>query len=365
MKILFFIGSLSAGGKERRMIELLRYLKTHTDFSLLVVVRQDQVEYPLFNKLEIPYIKLTEKYRKGDKTLHFKFLKICKIYKPDIIHTWGSMSAFVSILAHLVLRIPHINSQITNAPPKIKKWSLRNLQNRINFSFSSVILANSYAGLKAYNAPSKKSKVIYNGVDLERFRNLVDCEEIKKTVGIKTRFSLIMVASFINSKNYNLFIDIARLVQLLRNDVSFIAAGDGYNFESIKQRVTNEGIPNIILTGRISFVEPLINCCDIGVLFSPLGEGISNSIIEYMALGKPVIASDIGGTKEIVISEVNGHLVTNESPSEIANLIVDLLNDDEKRKKLGDAGRKLINESFTAARMGREFENVYKTVIDH
>ena len=89
MKILFFIGTLCIGGKERRLIELLSYLKKNTDYHLMLVLRRDLIDYPAFKKLNIPYRILTKNYKKGDKTLHFRFYKICKEYKPDIIHTWG------------------------------------------------------------------------------------------------------------------------------------------------------------------------------------------------------------------------------------------------------------------------------------
>jgi len=362
MKILFFIGTLSAGGKERRLIELLSYLKKNNNYNLMVVLRRDKIEYPAFSELNIPYKILTANYKKGDKTLHFRFLKICKEYKPDIIHTWGDMPAFVSLLAVIFLRIPHINSQITDAPPNVKKWSLQKIKNKINFKFSTIILSNSNAGIKTYKVENRNTKVIYNGVDLERFINLPDINKTKEKFGIRTPFSIIMVASFIKFKDYDLFIDIAKKLSLLRNDVSFLAVGKGYNFENIKQRVNDEAISNIIFTGKISNVEHLVNVCDIGVLFSPLGEGISNAIIEYMALGKPVIANDAGGTKEIVKHDVNGYLITKMCPLEIASLINDLLNDKVKRLKMGAAGRKLINVSFTIDRMAKEFDDIYKNV---
>lgn len=366
MKILFFIGTLSAGGKERRLIELLSYLKTHTNYTLMVVVRRDQIDYPAFNEQDISYKRLTDQYKKGDKTLHFKFYKICKKYKPDIVHTWGGMPAFVSLLAIILLRIPHINSQITDAPPNLKKWSVQNIINKINFKFSTIILANSYAGLKAYRVDSlKKSRVIYNGVNLNRFQNLLSVDKIKEQYKISTPFSVIMVASFIKYKDWTIYIDVVKKLVSVRIDVSFFAVGDGYNLENIKQRVFDERINNVIFPGKIDYVESLVNACDIGVLFSNKlvhGEGISNAIIEYMALGKPVIANDAGGTKEIVKNGINGYLITHETTEEIAALINNLLDDKDKRLKMGEAGKELIRESFTIDRMGKEFEKVYEDI---
>ena len=127
----------------------------------------------------------------------------------------------------------------------------------------------------------------------------------------------------------------------------------------------SENIKNVIFTGKINNVEPLVNIADIGLLFSNKlihGEGISNSIIEYMALGNPVIANDAGGTKEIVKHGINGFLISNESAQEIADLINNLLDDKKKREKMGVAGKRLIHESFAIERMGKEFVKVYEDI---
>jgi glycosyltransferase involved in cell wall biosynthesis len=362
MKILFFIGALELGGKERRLIELLSYLKKNTDYSLMLVARRDQIDYPAFYELNIPYKILTHNYKKGDKTLHFRFYRICKEYKPNIVHTWGYMPAFVSLLAIIVLKIPLVNSQIADAPPNINKWSVRNIINKINFLFSTIIIANSYAGLKAYKAENKKSKVIYNGVYLDRFSNLPDKNEIRSKYQVFFNLTVTMVAAFYENKDYDLFIEIAKIINFRRNDVAFLAVGNGINLEKIKKRVFDGQIQNVIFTGKIDDVESLVNLADIGVLFSPNGEGISNAIIEYMALGKPVIANDAGGTKEIVKHGVNGYLITTETTKEIADLINNLLDDKKKRQKMGEAGKKLIYKFFTIERMGKEYEKVYQEV---
>lgn len=365
MKILFFIGKLCTGGKERRLIELLFYLKKKPNYNLMVVLRRDHIEYPAFYELRIPYKTLTDNYKKGDKTLQFRFYKICKEYKPDIVHTWGSMPAFVSLLAIILLKIPHINSQITDAPPINKKWSVQNLRNKINFKFSTIILANSYAGLKAYKSENRKSKVIYNGINLNRFNNLPNKQFIRTKYGLFASYTVIMVASFSDMKDYDKFVDLAKEINFIRKDVIFLAVGDGIHLERIKNRVLDDQIQNVVFTGKINNIESIVNIADIGLLLSNKlvhGEGISNAIMEYLALGKPVIANDAGGTKEIVNHGVNGYLITNETTEEIAGLVNKLLDNKDKRLKMGEAGRKLINESFTIDRMGKEFEKVYKDI---
>jgi len=110
-------------------------------------------------------------------------------------------------------------------------------------------------------------------------------------------------------------------------------------------------------------VEALVNACDIGVLFSPYGEGISNAILEYMALSKPVIAYDSGGTREVIKNGENGFLIKEEDDEQISKIIIELIDNYKLRKKLGENGRKKIEEYFNIQKMGKEYMNIYNKFI--
>ena len=365
MKIIFFIGTLATGGKERRLVELLKYLKENTNYEILLVLRQGKINYEAFYEIGINYKILTKSYIKKDPRLPFYFLSICRRYKPNLIHTWGSMPTFVAILSSLILHIPLINSQITSAPPKESISLGQRMLNKINFAFSDKIISNSYAGIESFNPPRRKSIVIYNGIDLQRFEDLTDKDLIKEKYGIITPFVVIMVASFTKNKDYNRFIRIANIICQDRKDISFLCVGgpgkDISYFELAKKIAANN--PLIIFTGIISEVEALVNACDIGVLFSPYGEGISNAILEYMALSKPVIAYDSGGTREVIKNGENGFLIKNEDDEQISKIIIELIDNYKLRKKLGENGRKKIEEYFNIQKMGKEYMNIYNKFI--
>jgi len=365
MKIIFFIGTLLTGGKERRLIELLKYIKQNTNYDILLVLRQKKINYTEFYNISISYRILSSSYMQKDLRLPFYFLSICKKFKPDLIHTWGSMPTFVAILSSLILHIPLINNQITSAPSRASISFSEKIINRINFTFSDIIISNSYAGIKSFNPPLKKSRVIYNGIDLKRFEDLPDKDLIKEKYKIKTPFAVVMVASFTKNKDYNRFIRIANIICGIRNDISFICVGgpgkDISYFELAKKIAANN--PLIIFTGIISEVEALVNACDIGVLFSPYGEGISNAILEYMALSKPVIAYDSGGTREVIKNGENGFLIKEEDDEQISKIIIELIDNYKLRKKLGENGRKKIEEYFNIQKMGKEYMNIYNKFI--
>jgi glycosyltransferase involved in cell wall biosynthesis len=235
--------------------------------------------------------------------------------------------------------------------------------------FSDIILSNSIAGIEAYHPPRSKSKIIYNGLNMKRFINLPAKEKIKNKYGMGKKFNIIMVASYSRKKDHKRFFEVGLALNKLRNDTAFI--GVGY-FDKESERIYQEIVeltknyPNLKPFPGCSEVEALVNASDMGVLFSNSkvhGEGISNALIEYMALGKPMIANDAGGTKEIIENDFNGYLVSNESPEEIAQMINKLLNDPEKMMEMGRRSEERIKREFSLERMGQEFEIVYHSLL--
>lgn len=368
MKIVFFAESLRSGGKERRILELLTYLKKNTDYDLYLVITRKEVHYKEFYKLSIPLMIIKRKSKK-DPRLFYKFWSICKSINPSIIHSWGSMVSFYSIPAATLLNIPIINNEITRAPAQISRYTFNYFISKINFFFSYKILSNSYEGLKVYNIHSNRSEVIYNGIDLSRFHNLAPKDQTKKRFNICTDLVIGMVASFSKKKNYGLYFDAAEIVLKLRNDVTFLAVGGADGSDStldyFKEKYKNND--RIIITGPInSELESIVNICDIGVLLTNRknhGEGISNAIIEFFALRKPVIANNTGGTKEIIDNNYNGILLQNDSKEYIAKNMVTLLGNKKLIESLGENGYKTIRTKFTINSMGESYIDIYKTFM--
>lgn len=366
VKILFFIGSLNSGGKERRLIELLTYLDNTDQYELILVTKNKSTDFKKIFELRVQWVELGS--LKSKLSNFTRFYQIAKQIDPLIIHTWGSVqtsTVLPYVLLHKNVRL--INSQITDATPKINKR--REFANRLNFLFSKAILSNSYAGIEVYNPPKNKTKVIYNGLNLMRFQNLVEPESIKKEFQIDKKFTVIMVASFSKNKDYKRFFEVGIALTKLRNDTIFIGIGFFSPNESqfFEQSVSlTNNYSNLRAIPGTTKVESLVNVCDLGILFSNTevhGEGISNSVIEYMALGKPIIANDAGGTKEVVRNGENGYLIHSESPVQIAVLIDNLLNDPNQMKSMGENSKNRILNDFTLSRMGEEFESVYRSVL--
>lgn len=365
MKILFFIESLRSGGKERRLLELIKYLNEQHDYEIILVLTEEEIHYKYAFDLIGDIKILKRKYLKKDPTIFIRFYRICIDFKPDIIHTWGSMLAFYALPVSWLMKIPHINGHIADSPVNLRRSGFNYNVIRIGFRISDVIIANSFAGLESYNVKGEKCQVIYNGVDLKRFANLESRIDVRNKYGIRTHYAVIMVASFTPVKKYDQFLDVAEVVNSLRTDVTFIGVGDTtadkHEFERIRRRAS--GLRNILLLPKLDSVENLINACEIGTLFTK-SEGISNAILECMACGLPVIASDAGGTREIIDDRVNGFLIKDESKDQIAHLMINLLDNKFYRNSIGGEAKAAIANKFSIEKMGRQFEDLYSILAN-
>ena len=359
MKILFVIESLRAGGKERRLVELLRGLQHYHDFECELIILSEVIDYDYVYNLNIK-IHIFGRNFFQDRKIIVKFVKAIRTFKPDIIHCWDNIAALHFGPIAKIYRMPFLNSSISAAPSRMPIYSKRLWATALTYPFSDIILANSKAGLISYRVPAKKGKVIHNGLDLERLKNLDSTSEIRKKYNIKTKYLVGMVASFSDFKDYRAFNEVAEKILGIRKDIAFIGAGDGPNRKNFSDRMNRKLQEYIIYPGKVSDIESLINLFDIGILLSTNGEGFPNAVMEYMALGKPVIATDGGGTKELVVDGVTGFLLKENNPDEIIEKILYLIDNPDVAMKMGEEGKKRIVTEFNLDKMTKKYVELYE-----
>jgi glycosyltransferase involved in cell wall biosynthesis len=362
MRIVQFIDTLRSGGKERQLVELLKGLTKTPGIECELIVMSDSIHYAYLNELGVPIHSLLRRTKK-DLTVFKRLYRLLKQIKPDILHSWSSMCSVYALPAIKLLNIKFINGFLRDAPPSLsisdKEW----LRSKLTFPFSDAIVANSKAGLRAYDAPKKKSHYIYNGFDFNRITNLFAPETVKKKYRLTTKFIVGMVASFSDYKDYYTFADAALIIVSKRNDVTFLAIGDGINLESCKKKVPDKFREFIKFPGKITDVEPLVQIMTIGVLLSPRGEGISNSIMEYMALGKPVVATDCGGNRELILDGETGYLVQNGAADELAKRILLFLDNSILAHQFGETGKQRMHDIFNLEKLTQKHVSLYKQLL--
>jgi glycosyltransferase involved in cell wall biosynthesis len=270
------------------------------------------------------------------------------------------MTTFYSLLLAKFMKIKILNGSIRNAFSKGGyKWKLEKLL----LNKSDYIVANSKAGLQSRNftCDSKKYFIIYNGFDLKRIKGgeACSCGYIRRKLEGKNVVG--MVAEFSDLKDYNTFFMAAKDILKDRTDIVFLAIGDGKYYDYYKNDVCR-GIENILFAGRVKNVEDYIRHFHVGVL-ATYTEGISNAIIEYMANMKPVIATDGGGSKEIIIDGVTGYLIPKTNYEELVSKILYLIDNPNRATLMGEAGRKRIETGFTLDIMVNEYIKLFSQIV--
>lgn len=361
MKILFFIDSLRSGGKERRLTELMKVLVLREDTQFEVVVMSKELHYKEILNLGIKIHYLIRTTKK-DISAFSRFYNICKTYKPDIVHCWDSMTAVYSIPACKMLHIKLINGQITDTLGEFSISNKPRLRSAITFPLSDLIIGNSRKGLEIYKAPANKSVCIYNGFNFLRVGDILSAQTIRKQLNITTTYLIGMVASYSENKDYVTYFKAAQILLNKRKDITFLAIGDKTDSGSCTSLIDENYKNYFRLLGARSDVESLVNALDIGVL-STFSEGISNSILEYMALGKPVIATIGGGTNEIVQDNLSGFLISQTNPTELAEKAELLLNNAQMRNQMGKFGYDLIKKQFSIEAMVSQYIVEYQKIL--
>lgn len=361
MKLIHVINSFGGGGKERRMLQLVKGLLQNDNIQQSIIVFSKRADHKEASNINVPIITIEEKTH----SKQYKALKeVLKKEKPDIVHSWCNLPSVMLFLPILKLRLgfKYIAGFVADAN-KSKVLSSTNIFAKVSFWAADAIVSNSIAGLIAKGANMKKSHVIYNGFDFNRIPKNVDIEALRNELGISTKHVIGMFASFYAAKDYLSFFETARRVTENNNDVTFIAVGQGVDFEYYNKYIECNRITNTKLLGFRTDVEALMQLCDISLLFSNdkvHAEGVSNSIMEAMASGNVVIATNGGGTPEIIQHKENGYIVPPRGVDEAVAYINELLTNDELMNKISKQAIKSIKEKFQLSMMVESYISLYK-----
>lgn len=256
---------------------------------------------------------------------------------------------------------------------KVFKFPLTRL-----YSKSSVIVAVSESTkelLKSVGVGGEKIRVIYNGIDSEMLKTSEggDLTQVRRRLGIDPDDIVITtVARVLPRKGQDMVIRaLPRVLQKFPN-VKYVVVGDGRYVENFKTLASELGVEkNVVFAGGVKF-ENIRDYYDLSYLFimpnrswNDKIEGLPNTVLEACARGKPVIAGKHGGSVEAVIDGETGILVDPESIDEIGAAIIELLADEERAGKMGEAGRQMVEERFTQQRMIKEYGLLFHSLNSH
>lgn len=366
IKILHFIPSLRSGGMERQLVELILGFNQMRYFSHVLYLMSSKIHYKYILKSKVP-ITVIERDKKHDIKFFFRFLSSCMKVRPNIIHSWNSMCSIYALPAAKLIGAKFINGFVRDAPMNLSLLNKNKFRSFFTFPFSDAIISNSIAGLEAYKVPKNKAKCIYNGFDLARIDNIKEPDFMKASMDIRPNQKIIgMVASFFDNKNHIDFIHACQKIMKNRSDIVAILVGDGPNLKYCKSIIAPKFKHQFLFLGERIDVENIINIFDVGVLVTNTnvhGEGISNAVMEYMALSKPVVVTYCGGNAELVKDGGTGFIVKHGEVDELSDKIRYLIDHPRLASSYGAAGYNRIKENFSISRMVNSYSIFYRKLI--
>jgi len=285
----------------------------------------------------------------------------------EIMHAHDLWSNLVGMIAATLARVPvTITSQRDLSHDAwygtYRRRFLRFVQGR-----SSMVLTNAKAirdGLiAADHLAEKKVCVVYNGVDLDGFRNAVPNRESLFPNSRGRKLAVLVGNMNSDVKGHPVLITAAADMVKLHPEVQFVLVGDGPKRSDFEAQVEASGLkPHFLFLGRRNDVPQILASCDIAVLPS-LAEGLPNAVLEYLAGGLPVVASALGGNLEVIQDGVTGLLVPPQDPRLLAAALVGLLSDESFAAQLARAGREHVASNFSFERLVSEIEKLYAQLL--
>jgi len=320
--------------------------------------------------------------------IRFQFLRKLIIYALSAVRSFVN-AIYIVRLAKVILDekvdLVHVNNGMSNLEPIIAAILLGRkfivhfhglekpgyVQGKLLFKVHKYIVISQYL-LKALGEngfPIERMAVIPNPVQ-EPHALSIECSAIRRQYGLVSEDKVFgIVGRIVRWKGHIEFLKSAFIVLDLVPDSKALIIGDfsdgdlGYQDQIIKM-VEDSGFKDrIIMTGYVKNLGGIYSIMDVCVHASIKPEPFGLVIIEAMANGVPVVASDIGAPKEIITDSVNGYLVNPESTEKLAETIIKLLSDVELRNKIGNKGRCYVRENHQANNYARSVEKIYSELL--
>ena len=352
-------------------MQLARLLTEDATHRIFLAVLNDEgvlrAEVEKFGFSEIPAFPLNSFYDLNFLKQIRKCARFLRENKIDVLHTHDFYTNVFGIAA---ARLAGVSAKIASKRETggMRSKSQQLIEKRI-FRLADAIVVNAKAVenyLFEAGVSKDKTKVVYNGLDLERLQSkLTDraeiCKELNLPTGENIKF-ITLVANLRHAvKNQPMFLRAAFRVLEKFPESHFILAGEGELRSSLESFAGELKIKaNVHFTGRCERVPELLSVSFAGVLTS-FHEGFSNSILEYMAARLPVVATDVGGASEAIVENETGFLVASDDDAALADRLMKLLADEEKAAKFGERARKTVEEKFSLRSQLTETLELYKS----
>ena len=368
IKLLQMLTNFHIGGTERQVANLaLGIDSSHFDLHLACLCHSGELLAEL-ETLRVPRSEFRIGSLYSPRTF-WQGIRLARYVRRNliqIVHSYGFYPNVFSVpfarlagASIVVASIRNTGDLLTPMQRRVQKMVCR---------MADCVLVNAEAirdNLLAQGYDASRIVVIRNGITLSKFAAKERGPALRHELGLPPSARIVAVFSRLNRmKGVEYFLEAAGVLAERFPDVHFLVVGDGANKKELEDQASGLGLGRrIVFTGFRSDVPDLLSEVAISVLPS-LSEGTSNTLLESMAAGVPVVATSVGGNPEVIEDGVSGLLVTPRDADALAGAIGRLLDDEGLTVRLGQAGMRRVSELFSIEGSVHETEHLYQRLVE-
>ncbi|HLQ77553.1 MAG TPA: glycosyltransferase [Terriglobia bacterium] len=367
IKLLKFLTNFNIGGTERQFVQLVQQIDLNR-FDLHVGCFEQAGSFlPFIESRGVPLeeFRIRNLYSPATWQAQWRFARYLRERQIHIVHSYGFYPNFFAVPAARLAGVPVVIASIRDTG-EVLSPAKRRVQKAI-CRMATCVLANADAVrdrlvLDGYDAG--KITVIRNGIATHSFNRQEHDSPIRREFGIPDDVPVLLAVSRLNElKGIPYLLKALPMVLERYPKVRLLVVGDGAQRSTLEKFTEMMGLNgSVVFTGFRLDVSNLLREASISVLPS-LSEGLSNVLIESMAAGVPVVATDVGGNPEVVQDGVTGILVPPRNPNALARAILQMLDDPGLAECMGKVGVLRIQHRFSIDRALHETEHLYSSLL--
>lgn len=378
IKILYVIGSSGMGGAEKLLYLLVKNLNKKR-FETYIACPPGGFMFERFQRYANQVEAMDFRNWVSPKRIYL-LKEYIESKGIDIVHTHLYSTDFLGIIAARLAGAPHILSTVHGHNfSDFSRPGLRSAKNAlVSLFYRSVYaltqnvitvcreLKTDLSGRFGIKVSPDKIRVIYSGIEINRTGGVPEYGEndIEGRLFKKGLTHIGVVGNLDRVKGQHILMKAIPMILKKAPDVRFLFVGSGQEMGPLKRLARGLGInEHVVFTGAYPDADRIMELCDIIVLPS-LNEGLPLTMLEAMAVGKPVVAARVGGVPEAIEDGKTGLLVQPNDPKAMAEAIISLLGDRKSAIMLGENAKEKMRGYFTLESMIKETESFYEGIID-
>ncbi|MFH1642283.1 MAG: glycosyltransferase [Nanoarchaeota archaeon] len=369
-KILFLIDELAEfGGAEKNLLQVTQGLNSFKYDIIICCLHGGRIFNDLQSKgINVINFNIKKIYGLSALKKVIQLVKLLRKEKVKLMVTYLESSDFLGSVVGRICGVPILISSRRDMGHNLKIRHIY-IYRILNQLFDKIITVSDSvrtAIIKREWTRSDKVITIYNGVNVKNGEGTNNADSIRDLLGLKLNVPIItMIANLHLIKGHEFILEAFSIITKKHINSYLLLVGNGKReyLNKLKERVNILGIANkVLFLGFRLNIPEILKISDITVL-SSISEGFSNTILEYMAAGKAVVATNVGGNKELVVNYETGFLVEPKNSSALAKALTLLLDNQRLRETMGENGKDRIKKFFTQEKMIQNLENIFSELI--